>query len=304
MKNVLFLNHKQWICGVHQFGRRVYDLASESKNINYVYKEIDSYAEYKSLLSWFTPEYILYNWHRGTMPWLTEEMVAGNKKSKHYFIFHEEFMRKNYDKYLFFGDYDMENRVPENRRTLLPRPLLRYSGSYQKNSLPTIGSFGFALKQKGLPELVKKVNEEFDNAVINFQIPKSFFGDPLGTQAKEVIIECKRANVKPGIKLTITQDFLNDTKTLEFLAKNDINVFLYGENGEGISSVIDYSLSVKRPIGITDCGMFRHIKRKEILIPENSIKEIISLGTLPLEPLYKKWNPDNFSKEMEKAFND
>ena len=41
--------------------------------------------------------------------------------------------------------------------------------------------------------------------------------------------ECERQVTKPGIKLTITTDFQDDEAILDFLARNDLNVFLCPE---------------------------------------------------------------------------
>ena len=133
-------------------------------------------------------------------------------------------------------------------------------------------------------------------------MPYSFFGDPLHEQGDEVEAACIEECTNPGIKLNITHDFKDDSDTLKFLASNDINVFLYGENGEGISSVIDYALSVKRPIAISKSRMFRHIMNNAILIDNNSIEEIIERGTGPLERFYSDWSTNNFRTELDKEF--
>ncbi len=46
-------------------------------------------------------------------------------------------------------------------------------------------------------------------------------------------------------------------------------------NGRGLSSVIDYAISVKKPIGISNSNMFRHIYSDEICLYKNSIQYCI-----------------------------
>ena len=46
MTKVLVLNHPQYECGVQQFGKRVFELCSNSTNIEYIYRELTTYDEY------------------------------------------------------------------------------------------------------------------------------------------------------------------------------------------------------------------------------------------------------------------
>jgi len=303
MTKVLVLNHPQYECGVQQFGKRVFELCSNSTNIEYIYRELTTYDEYGKILGYFKPEHILYNWHQATMSWLKEEIVKSLTEYKHYFIFHDG-IRYNYDKFLFFGDYDIDNKLfPKDKTVLLPRPLLNYNGEYPTNNTIIIGSFGFAFWQKGLDKLVEVVNRTFDKAIINIHASHSHFGDHGDTQSKAVIKKCMELNTNPNVTLNITRDFKSDTDVLKFLAGNDINVFMYTENGNGISSAVDYALSVKRPIAVTRCNMFRHILKDKIVLSEtNTIQNILSRGTEPLNEFYTRWSTQNFIKEMDEIF--
>lgn len=304
MKKVLIVNHRIQNCGVQQFGKRIYHLVRDSKNINFLYSEVENIIEYKKSLDFYNPDIVVYNWHRGTMPWLSEGVIRGYQDFQHYFIFHDEFTRKTYDKYLFFGDYDFTRGEKfGDKKVLLPRPLMEYSGKYTKNKILTIGSFGFGFWQKGFHTLTKLVTESFNKAILNLHMPYSYFaGHEYMAETDKIKIECKRLVENTGITLNITENFLDENEVLGFLAGNDINMFLYGENGEGISSVIDYALSVKRPIAISNSQMFRHISNDSILLNKTSIRDIVKNGTRPLEPYYEKWSIDNFRKEFDKVF--
>jgi hypothetical protein len=299
---VLFVNHKIPNCGVYQFGKRAYEQVAASDRVEYSYKEVDSTGEIEAIFR-NPPKHIVFNWHRATMPCLTEQMVINNKKSKHYFLFHEEVIRQNYNKYFFFGDYDIGNkRVPLSKSELLPRPLFTYTGNYPVNEIFTVGSFGFGFWNKGFHVLVNRINMEFDNAIINLHIPYSHFGDPDKSQTHAVIAACRRLNVKPGIKLNITQSFLTNDEILTFLAGNDINAFLYSDNGEGLSSAVDYALSVKRPMMITDCQMFRHFKMNEIAAECNTTMSIYNRGLQPLEKVREDWATEKLINQMDEVF--
>jgi len=305
---VLFLNHPFVECGVYQFGERVYDLMSKSRKYNSFYRRVHSRDEYLHYLDWVKPNRIIYNYHWDRMPWLTEQDVNQNKASQHYFIYHDGSMFKYYDKYLFFGDFDPERKaVPEGKRVLLPRPLIKYTGdypkytgNYPKNKIVTIGSFGFCSKNKRFPGLVELVNKEFSKAKINFHITRPYFGDNHGFHLENIINECKKRNKNPNIKLSISTDFINNEDILSFLAGNDINVFYYsGDNNPGLSAALDYALSVKRPIAVTSAPLLRSIANDDILIEKNSLRDILKRGTKPLQQYYDKWSTEMFTKKME-----
>ncbi len=57
---------------------------------------------------------------------------------------------------------------------------------------------------------------------------------------------------KKSIELNISHDHLTTEGILNFLSKNDLNVFLYEhQENRGISSATDWAISVKRPFTIT-----------------------------------------------------
>lgn len=296
---VLIVNHKQQQCGVYQFGKRIYELAKTSDNIVYDYIEADTFNEFEAGLG--DHEIILYNWYPVTMPWLSDGWIDKNKRFKHLFLFHDGNIKHTFDKYIFSGSEGKDINIPEERTAIVPRPLFFYDGDYQTNSVITIGSFGFGGWQKGFTRLVEMVNNEFEEAVINIQMPFAYFGDRFGVETRKIAEACRKLNTNPKITLNIDHTFLSNEETLKFLARNDINLFLYKSSNQGLSSVIDYALSVKRPLGITNDSMFKHMYKDDICIDKHSIRELIEGGTKPLEEFYNKWNPSKFSIEMDKV---
>lgn len=303
MSTVLILNHRQRQCGVHQFGRRVYDLASASGRVRYFYREAETEQEYQKVLAGLgRVDYIIYNWHRGTMPWLTEAMIEADHAHKHFFVWHEAYTRQNYDGYLFFGCNDQPG-IDKSKSFVLPRPLLEYRGeAHPAGDVPTIGSFGFGFHNKNFPALVSMVNDQFSRARIRLHMPHSFYGDPTDSQTKEVIRRCIKANRKKTIQLDISRQFLSNDGLLDFLAGNDLNAFLYSENGEGLSSCLDYALSVRRPIAVNNCRMFRHVARPEMMVESHSLWEIATQGIEPLKQYYSDWSTGQFVQAMENVF--
>lgn len=312
MKKVLFINSPVQNCGIHQFGKRLYEIIRYSSNINYIYRIVSSFDEYIALRNELDPEFTLLNWYHTTMNWLPPDMDIVSR-TKHYFIFHERPVRKYYDKYLFFGEHniingviDSTNRVIPDKCITLPRPLFEYENKYSKNEIPLIGSFGFMSSwNKGFDIITTIVNNEFDVAELNLHITWSPFCDPDKIMMYQMADRCRKLNIKPDIKLNITHELIDNKSILDFLAKNDLNVFLYKSSPQyGLSSATDYALSVRRPIATDGSIPFRHMIKDEINVNKHSLKEIINSGIIPLEEFYEKWSPNKLRAEMERVFLD
>ncbi len=301
---VLIINHDKIACGTFQFCKRIYNIVSKSIDISYFYKECANREDYLLAVSEVNPDYIIYNYHFDRTPWLLEIDIAENTHSKHYFLFHDGSIVNRYDKYLFCGEFpNYPTPINKDRSILLPRPLIDYHGTYPVNSVPTIGSFGFATDHKRFPELVSLVNQTFDKANIRLHITSPYFGVTKGYNLPDIMQKCVANNVNPNIKLSISTNFVDDDQLLEFLAGNDINVFNYSYmQNPGISSAIDYALSVRRPFAVTRNNLFRHVAIDEVLIEKNSIQDIIDRGTAPIEKFYDMWSTDNFRKKFDEMF--
>jgi hypothetical protein len=303
MKRVLILNHQHEKCGVYQIGLRIFNLASLSKKVEYVYRVVDSWDRYNKAIIENSPDFIVYNWHWDRMPWLREIDITGNKYSKHYFIYHDGSMMPVYDKYLLFGAMPPVEKFKEDGAVLLPRPLYTYNGEYPVNEIPTIGSFGFAFNHKKFHNISQYVGQCFDKARVNLHFTNPYFGDTPGNKLEDIIELCK-STCPSNVELNITNNFISYRDLLRFLAGNDVNLFMYDETFQnpGISSATDYALSVKRPIAITNNMMFRHIMSDDICIEKTPLNIILTNGTKPLERYYKEWSTDSFVTAMENLF--
>ena len=194
---------------------------------------------------------------------------------------------------------------------LLKNPFVYKTGRliphYQNNfPLPekiTIGSFGFGTPRKGFEKIVQQVQNEFDQAVIRFNIPSADFGDKFGKNAKAIEANCRRLIRKPGISLNVTHDFLEDSAMLDFLAHNSINAFFYEDTGNrGLSSAVDSAMAVKRPIAVSGSPMFRHVldTQPSICIEQNNLKKINANGFAPLQQHAVEWTEENLLWEYER----
>lgn len=253
MSKILFINHNAERCGVADYGRRLFDVLQPHMDITTSHEEREGY------------DVILYNYHYATCQ--PKKMEA-----KQIALFHEAHLNFEFDKVVSIQD--------------LPRPLLDIQLPVIRNSIPTIGSFGFGFPDKDFPRICELVKEQYDEAMILLIIPFAEFGDIDGTSAKAEVEKCKVILKGTNIKLMTSHHFWPSDKLVKWLALNDINLFLYKPSiGRGISSVIDYALSARRPIGVSNSEMFRHLP-KEICVDNKTIPELIAQSLEPLQKVY------------------
>jgi hypothetical protein len=313
--NVLFINHKQQNCGVYQYGKRVFDIIKNDKSINYTYAEVDSVECLNKILSEIMVDIIIYNYYpNATMPWLNNNTIPKNVKN--IVLKHEA----RYEEYMFDAICDTNPTQEEsNKYFSIPRPIFEnidettlsshvlsernteFINAYLHTNLPIFGSFGFGFENKGFDKIVKMINEQYDEAIIKFIIPIAHF-DPNPNTISIMHQKCLAENKKPGIKLIITHDFFPTEALLHFLKSNTMNIFLYDYmHGRGISSVIDYALSVRKPIGISDSFMFRHIYSDNICLYKIPIKECLNTSLEYISIFLDKYSNTNMINKFRQV---
>jgi len=305
-KKILFLSHKEHQCGVYQYGRNIANALEKSRTISFVYTECSGSNEYYSIVDKTNPSAIIYNYHPSTLPWINKKVIR-KIKVPHIDIIHEvtqevaDAADDSFFNYHIAPDPTLLKKNPLVFKT--GRLVLEYKNRYELPKIPTIGSFGFGMAGKGFHKLISRVQDEFDTAIIRLHIPFATFGDSDGRAALSIAKQCKELIVKPGIELQLSHEFLSQKQLLDFLAQNSLNAFFYDEHkGRGISSVIDFALSVQRPIAITKSGMFRHIISTcpSICVEDSSLVEILQNGIGPLSKYCLDWNEANLIWEYER----
>jgi hypothetical protein len=304
MNNILIINHSVKNCGVYQYGKRFANILKKSNKYNFIYLEIKDKESFLKNVNYYNPKIIIYNHLNITIPWATEDLITSVRTTgiKQGTIVHNT----NYSQFFdFYLHQDPNFETFENNFNIL-RPLFDYDNNHVNTTKTTkIGSFGFGFKSKFYPDICRLVNsqaKDFEDIELNLHLTKSFFCDN-SIDINFIIEECKQNITENNIRLNITSEFISDNEMLDFLGKNDINVFLYNKyvGYNGISSVIDYALSVKKPIGICQSNMFSHIwnAKPSILLEDSSIKSIIDNGIKPLEIFHENWKQENFINHIE-----
>jgi SAM-dependent methyltransferase len=330
-KRILFVSHKKAQCGVYEFGKSISDVLQHSKRYQFVRVECSSFEQLSDAIAGNSPSAIIYNYYPSVLPWIVGHIVSqvyisniNSIKIPQIGIIHEITQNiadsaTNYrNRILLCNILQLSNSLfdfyigPDP--TLLLRNLIVYKTGrlipvYQNNfpvpSSPVIGSFGFGTPKKGFENIVKLVQQEFDEATIRFNIPAADFGDSNGLHAREIVQRCKALITKPGIRLIVTHDYLDEKGMLDFLAQNTINVFLYEHDADsvrGLSSAVDNAMAVQRPLAISNGIMFRHLfdVNPSICVAKNSLKTIIQNGFAPLQKYYNQWNAENLLWEYER----
>lgn len=312
--NILFISHRRKQCGVHEFGKNIADVLKRSARYNFIYEECESLDELHEAIRKHAPSAIIYNYYPSTLPWLAQKIIHNRYRALNrdisvpqIGIMHEVTQQRADDANDLLFDY----HIAPDPSLLLKNPAVfktgrlipRYNNTLPMPQTPVIGSFGFATPNKGFEKIVEAVQNEFDEAVIRFNIPAADFGDPQGNNAKVVVEQCRQMITKPGISLHATHDFMSQRDILDFLAGNTLNIFLYQDKGgRGLSSTVDYALAVDRPLAVSDSTMFRHVHQVQpsIIYGRSSLKDIIAHGTAPLKRLQQDWDDVHLTWEYER----
>lgn len=328
-KNILFVSHTPKQCGVYEFGKNLFEAIQKSDKYNFIKIECESKEELDKAIVKVKPEAIFYNYHPAVMPWICTKKTKSVYKNNiseielmQIAMIHEITQKvadnasNRRDRYLqgdpafqwnslfdFYVAADptllLKNDIVFKTGRLIPE----YINNFPLPQMLTVGSFGFGTANKGFEKIVEKVQEEFDEAVIRFNIPFAAFGDSDGANAKKIAQNCRSRIKKEGIKLEISHEFLNDDELLNFLAKNTINIFLYEDKeNRGISSTLDFALAVNRPLAVSDSTMFRHVINTvpSINTAHYSLKSILEKGIVPTQVFREEWDQKNMTWEIDR----
>ena len=316
-RDILLLNHKIKNCGVYQYGYRLNYILKRSKTINYIYSEIENLEQYHLILIEHPYiDAIIYNYHSVTMAWLNCDTIQKNVPNigiphecgNPCFDFNIDIDPLRIDSYedkMFsiprpiYDDVEQYINEPDEELAVITDDIkdeINAFIDYSEENVPIFGSFGFGFANKGFDKFIKIINDTYDEAIIKLVIPFAHFS-PYYINLQILYDQVS----KPNIKLMITNNFFTNRQILKFLKSNTMNIFVYDKmTGRGISSVIDYALSVKRPLGISDSYMFRHIYSNEICLYKNDVKTCMNNSLEYCDKFTKLYSNDELCNKMEK----
>lgn len=260
------------------------------------YNAVDTLSDYLAAVEGH--DTVIINYHDSLFRFLTK---GDQDPTKHYaYVYHESHKPDLRDGVVINTDPGHPQGIPRpiafNDTSVYPSPNILN---------PIIGSFGFGFANKNFDQIVELVQQQFDTATIRLLMPGAAWGDVEGNETRASAERCRRALRKPGIKLSICHDFMEDTQLFAFLSQNDLNIFLYPNfNGRGCSSVIDYVLGVNRPFAISDSTMFRHIYDDRICVYKTPLQTIMNNGPIINSKYKDLWSPEKLANAVKKRLGD
>lgn len=313
-ETILFLNHKTEKCGIYQYGLRIKDIIAKNDVYLFIYKEVDSYAEYMQLITHYkqTLKAIIYNYSSITMSWLNVANIQRN--AKNIGIMHA--ISDIFDLMIYLDPkhketdniYCLPRPIYENVDTMLSNHKSKHAdfiSAYTDSNIPIFGSFGFATNSKGFENIIHLVSNQYEQAVIKIVMPGATFYEENYPEIEAK--KCLAIPRKQGIQLMITHEFFSTEDILLFLKSNTMNIFLYNNKTKdiniyniGISSVIDLAVSVDVPIGISDSHMFRNIYHDKIFLYKTPIKECMKFSKNYIKQFAIEYSHENFNNKLNK----
>jgi hypothetical protein len=257
-------------------------------------------------------DFLIINYHFTVNCWINKENVELFNKPTFCIVL--EVSLKNNNPIHFYPDFFNHYIVldPTINETFnihkFGRPLELFTINYDNNNqehIPIIGSFGFATNGKCWHKIVEAVQNDFDDAIIKFNIPNGTYipDDMYINNINSIIENCNKIIKKPGIKLYITNDFLNKNELINWCSNNTINCFFYYRDiigfKSGLSAVTDQAISSGKPMLVTNDPTFRHIHSYINYYPIISVKEAIYKTKNSVMQMKNDWSSDNFLKKFE-----
>ncbi len=246
----------------------------------------------------------LFNYHPVTMSWLNPKSIRRLPGLKFTMVLevapNDPFPlcpRDLFDGYLVL---DPTIRYPDKKVFAFPRPLENISPAvrFQEQSVPVIGSFGFATEGKGFEHVVDAVNKEFDQAIVKVNIPYGAYVHKSEACAKQLAAACK-SRAKPGVEVIVTHHFMSKQELVDWCAANTLNCFLYDRKLPGLSATTDQAVLSGRPLCVSDNDTFRHILQYIKPYPRWSLREAIQNTITGVRQMQQDWHPQQFSRCFE-----
>lgn len=191
----------------------------------------------------------------------------------------------------------------------LPRVIKRHQASngVRYDSEVWVSTFGFPSPWKANDEVVRMMNDEFEDAVFRINIAPASHQE--GTGLQDMTIQFANDLVmiaKPGIKIRFTQHYMEDEDLVSWLAQSDVNVFLSRpergvETGGALLASADMAISAQRPLLVSNNIEARHLS---LYACAKTLREAMDPNPLMIAPvdfLYGLWSPENFAARMDGA---
>lgn len=299
---ILFVNPYDPHCGVYQYGLRLMGCLHSSRIHHWRYCDPQTADDFLSLCHFARPDLVVWNTHPNIPGWLQGAPLPA-EGARHVAIYHDGPEPDSRFSAVLFSDPTMPQHgrwYPIGRPLPAPTTL-----SCPGTPLPTIGVNGFLGAWAMIA--MRQILHEFHDCTINLHLPFATYGDGSGATAAATAAECVAfaALHRPRVKVNVSHDFLPTAVLVDRLASNHLNCYMRDlpPTWRGVSSVLDCALAARRPIAVNKCVAFRHVHqcKPSICIEDTPLRQILSNGIAPLQPLLEAWSPDRVREGVESA---
>jgi SAM-dependent methyltransferase len=316
--NILFISNNNKKCGVGEYGRSIF--SAMQKYSKHIFSACfvdpnEKFDGFSDKIDW--ADIIFVNYMPVTLPHCSSFLSRLDNKPLVGLIhtYHREEIKlysaySEIFKYRIHTDPTLLSQVPNvfSAPRVIPEFISWGGGgaSETKNEIFTIGTVALSMgSSKGYEKIISYVEENFDEAHIRIHMPFGDFTEKKNDKNLEVI---KRKIKKPGVILSFSHEYLEVKDLINFLSQNDLNVSFYdedtGEKDGGISSTTDMLIAAEKPIVLTNCYMYRHIRyyAPELFIDNSSLDQILEIGTEKVKFLKDLWSEKNAAKYFDEIF--
>jgi FkbM family methyltransferase len=290
----IFYNSKQSLCSIYESGKMAYNCLKKSN-----FYTLD-YTEEREFL--YNYDFVIVNEHFIVNNWVTEQMVKIFNKPVFCLVTEVSFTENYIDKSpRFYTAYIvLDPSINEHNNIYgFPRPLEDYIiPTFIENSIPIIGSFGFATNGKNWHKIVEETQKDFEEAIIRFNIPLGTYLPNNQANINDIITQCNNVLTNPNIKLEITHNNYTKEELINWCAQNTINCFLYEREqigfNNGLCATTDQSIVSEKPLLVSKDNTFRHIHKYIDFYPNISIKQAIEQTQNGVKKMKNDWSSNKF----------
>jgi hypothetical protein len=294
----IFYNSKKALCSIHESGLMVYNTLKNSHFYNLTYSEDNEFS--------YDYDFAIVNEHYTVNNWVTTEMIKKFQKPVFCIVTEVTFTENYIDKSpTFYTAYIVLDPSINEKNNIygFPRPLEDNTTiKCSDNNVPIIGSFGFATKGKDWHKIVEQTQNEFEEAIVRFNIPFATYVPDSQLIINDVIKICNAVITNPKIKLEITHNNFTKQELINWCAQNTINCFLYNREhlfSAGLCATTDQAIVSEKPLLVSKDSTFRHIHKYIDYYPNISIKQAILQTQNGVKQMKQEWSTNKFINKFE-----
>jgi FkbM family methyltransferase len=296
----IFYNSRKSTCSIYESGLMVYNCLKHSPFYSLSYTEDNTFL--------YEYDFAIVNEHFTVNNWVTEQMIHLFNKPVFCIVSEVTFTENYIDKSPnFYTAYMVLDSSIEEKNNIygFTRPLEDYLiPDRVDNEIPVIGSFGFATKGKNWHKIVEETQQNFEEAIIRFNIPFATYVPNNEEMINEIITQCNSILINPKIKLNITHNNYTKEELINWCAQNSINCFLYDREEiftSGLCATTDQAIVSEKPLLVSKDITFRHIHKYIDFYPNISIKEALNQTKYGVQKMKEDWSYKNFVNKFQKV---